>query len=220
MAKVGSDGDGHGVSDEAQTSGRATYAFDVDGTPLRFIVLDTAHENGASEGVIRQTEVDRVIRPLLETARADHKWVVLASHHAASNLTDGTGLGGEREPDALSSDRWSKFLGQYDNVVFSMVAHAHRHRVITVRPPMGHAYWEIMTSAIADYPHQFRVVEIFDQDNGWLMLRGTAVDLSLSGDPVAADGKRAGVIDLTSGWLPEKSMQTSDKNVEVWIRKP
>ena len=27
----------------------------------------------------------------------------------------------------------------------------------------GQGGWEVMTAAIADYPHQFRVVEIFDQ---------------------------------------------------------
>jgi hypothetical protein len=77
-----------------------------------------------------------------------------------------------------------------------------------------------MTAAIADYPHQFRIVEIFDQDNGWLMLRGTGVDISLEGDPIAAEGKRRGVVDITAGWLGGGAPDPEDGNVELWIRRP
>jgi hypothetical protein len=77
-----------------------------------------------------------------------------------------------------------------------------------------------MTSAIADYPHEFRIVEIFDQDNGWLMLRGTCVDFAFDADAVATEGKKRGVVDFTSGWLPDPSATAGDENVELWIRKP
>ncbi|MBX3222954.1 MAG: hypothetical protein KF795_20755 [Labilithrix sp.] len=220
MNKVGGHGDGHGIGAAEKASGTATYTFDVEGTPLRVLVLDTSHENGGSEGVIKQSQVDAVIKPLLDKAKADGKWVMLSSHHAASSLGDGTGLGGELAPDALTSEAWTTFIGTYDNVVFSMVGHSHRHRVVPIKPAAGHAYWEVMTSAIADYPHQFRVVEIFDQDNGWIMLRATGVDFSVDGDPIALEGKRRGVVDFTSGWLPTDAVAATDKNVEVWIKKP
>lgn len=220
MNKVGSHGDGHGLGAAEKASGHATYAFDVEGTPLRVLVLDTAHENGGSEGVIKQSEVDAVIKPLLDKAKAEGKWVILSSHHAASSLGDGTGLGGEIAPGALTTAQWTSFIGAYDNVLFSMVGHSHRHRVTPIKPATGHPYWEVMTSAIADYPHQFRVVEIFDQDNGWVMLRATAVDFSVEGDPIAAEGKKRGVVDFTAGWLPTDDVGAADKNVEIWIKKP
>jgi len=220
LARVGGHGDGHGIGAAEKASGTATYAFDVEGTPLRVLVLDTSHENGGSEGVIKQSHVDATIKPLLDAARAEGKWVILSSHHAVTSLGDGTGLGGEKAADALTSDQWTAFLGGYDNVVFSMVGHSHRHRVNAIKPAVGHPYWEVMTSAIADYPHQFRVVEIFDQDNGWIMLRGTAVDFSVEGDAIALEGKKRGVVDFTSGWLPKEEAGASDKNVEIWIKKP
>lgn len=220
MAKVRAHGDGHGLSDAEKTSGRATYTFDIEGTPLRVLALDTAHENGGSEGVIKQSQVDQTIKPMLDKAKADGKLVILSSHHSAGSLGDGSGLGGEVQADALSTEKWTAFLGQYDNVVFSMVGHSHQHRVRAIKPATGHPYWEIMTAAIADYPHQFRTVEIFDQDNGWLMLRATCVDFSLDGDPVAAEGKKRGVVDFTSGWLPSGEVAVNDRNVEVWIKKP
>jgi len=220
LTKVGDHGDGHGIGAAEKASGTATYTFDVEGTPLRVLVLDTSHENGGSEGVIKQSQVDTIIKPLLDAAKADGKWVILSSHHAATSLGDGTGLGGEKAADALTTEQWTSFIGTYDNVLFSMVGHSHRHRIVPVKPASGHPYWEVMTSAIADYPHQFRVVEIFDQDNDWVMLRATAVDFAVDGDPIALEGRRRGVVDFTSGWLPKDEAATNDKNVEIWIKKP
>lgn len=221
MSMVAADKDGHGLGEAEKSSGMATYTFDADGTPFRFLVIDTAHENGASEGVIRQAEIDRAIKPALDKAKAEGKWVILASHHSASSIGKGDGFGGTEAPDALTPDQWTAFVGGYPNVVFSMVGHSHRHRVRAIAPPGGHAFWEVMTSAIADYPHQFRVVELFDQDNGWIMMRATCVDFAIDGDAVAAEGRRRGVVDIVSGWLPrEGDTAADDRNVEIWIQKP
>lgn len=221
VAKVAADKDGHGLGDAEKASGRATYTFDAEGTNFRFLVLDTAHEMGGSEGVIRQAEIDRVIKPLLDKAQADGKWVVLASHHASGSLTTNGGAFGFDEPDALTTQQWVDFVGKYPNVLFSMVGHSHRNQVKPIAPASGHGWWEVMTAAIADFPHQFRVVDVFDQDNGWIMMRATAVDFSVDGDPVAAEGRRRGIVDLTSGWLPNDGTgQPEDRNVELWIKKP
>lgn len=221
MAKIGADKDGHGIGADQKASGRATYTFDPEGTQFRFLVIDTAHETGGSEGVIKQSYVDSTLKPLLDKAKADGKWVILASHHATTSLTQNGGAFGKMEDDALLPDKWAAFIGGYPNVVFSMVGHSHEHRVRALTPAAGHAWWEVMTSAIADYPHQFRVVEIFDQDNGWIMMRATAVDFSVDGDAVAMEGRRRGVVDLTSGWLEGNGTgKPDDRNVELWIKKP
>jgi 3',5'-cyclic AMP phosphodiesterase CpdA len=219
MQKVAADKDGHGLGAEQKASGRATYTFDEG--QFRFLVLDTAHETGGSEGVIKQSYVDSTIKPLLDKAKADGKWVILASHHATSSLTPGGGAFGKMEDDALTPEKWGTFIGSYPNVVFSMVGHSHQNRVRSLTPAGGHAWWEVMTAAIADFPHQFRLVEIFDQDNGWLMMRATAVDFSVDGDAVAMEGRRRGTVDLTSGWLPDDGTgKPDDRNVELWIKKP
>lgn len=221
MARVAGDRDGHGLGEAQKASGRATYTFDVPGTRIRFLVIDTAHEMGGADGVIRQAEVDRAIRPALDKAMSDGAWVILASHHAATSLSLDGGAPGFKESDALSTEQWVAFVGQYPNVLFSMVGHSHENRVRPRAPAAGHAWWEVMTAAIADFPHQFRLVEIYDQDNGWIMMRTAAVDLSVEGDPVAEEGRRRGVIDLTSGWLPSDGTGTAqDRNVELWIKKP
>ena len=221
MAKIMADGDGHGIGPEQAASGRATYTFDPPGTQFRFLVIDTAHETGGADGVIKQSYVDSTLKPMLDKAKADGKWVVLASHHATSSLTVDGGAFGHKEDDALLPDAWAKFIGGYPNVVFSMVGHSHQNRVRPVTPMGGHGWWEVMSSAIADFPHEFRLVEIYDQDNGWLMMRATPVDFSIEGDGVAMEGRRRGTIDLTSGWQPNDGTGApEDRNVELWIKKP
>ena len=221
MAKVAAHQDGHGVGPEQTASGKAIYTFDVDGTPLRFLVLDTAAESGGSDGILHKADVDRYIAPKLDKARADNKLVILASHHAVDSLTKDGGTFGTAQPDALLAADWTKILAAYPNVIFSMVGHSHRHRIQKVQTDATHGFFEVMTSAIADYPHEFRVVEIFDQDDGYLMLRGTVADYSTENDPVAAEGLRRGIIDFTSGWAPDIGPgQPGDRNVELWVKKP
>lgn len=221
MTRIAADADGHGVGADQTKSGKAIYTFDVQGTPLRFLVLDTAAETGGSEGLLRQGDVDTVIKPALDQAKADGKWVALASHHATSSLGDGTGLGGKQQPDAVTEQAWVDLLGTYPNVIFSMVGHSHQNRVKWVSPSSGHAFWEVMTSALADFPHQIRIVEIWDQDNGWVMLRTTNVDFSVMGDVVALEGRTLGTLDFVAGWSGgDGPGLAEDRNVEIWIEKP
>ncbi len=222
MSRVAGNGDGHGLGAEQTASGKAIYTFDVPDTPLRFLVLDTAAETGGSEGVIHQADIDAVIKPLLDQAKADGKIVSLASHHAVTSLGDGIGLGGTQQADAVTQDAWLDFIGSYDNVLFSFVGHSHENRVRYIGPTSGtHSWWEVMTSALADFPNQLRVIEIWDQDNGWLMLRATNLDWSDMGDKVARQGRKLGVLDYVSGWIPgEAPGQPDDRNVELWVQKP
>ncbi len=221
MQKIAADGDGHGVGSAQVQSGKAIYTFDVEGTQLRFLVLDTASETGGSDGLIRQGDVDTVIKPALDQAMADGKVVILSSHHAISSLGDGTGLGGTAQPDAVLEPAWLNVLSAYPNVLFSMVGHSHTNRVRFLETTAGLGHWEVMTSALADYPHQIRIVEIWDQDNGFLMMRTTNVDFATYDDEVAKEGRRLGILDFASGWGDgEGSGAPEDRNVEVWIEKP
>lgn len=213
---------GHGVTPAIAQTGKAFHTFDVPGTPLRFVVLDTTSDTGYSEGLVHSGDFATYVKPLLDKAQADQKLVVLASHHAVASISDGMGLGGTKQADAMTSEQWANALGAYPNIVYSMVGHTHANRVKWIQPTMAaHGWWEVMTSAIADWPHQLRAVEIWDDDNGFLRLRGTVVDLATDDDPVALEGKKLGVLDYTSGWIDGSGTGTlDDRNVDVIIPKP
>ncbi len=220
MKKVAADGDGHGIGPAQVASGKAFYSFDVPNTPLRFLILDTCAETGGADAVIHQADLTSTIKPLFDQAKADGKWVITAHHHPNDDITDGSNFGGTQQPDALTEAEWLAFLGSYDNLLFSLVGHVHSHRVRYVEPPGGHAFWEVMTGSIADYPHQFRVIELWDDDNGWLRMRALVTDYRTTGDVVAADGRALAVADETSGWAHDGYGTETDRNVEIFIRHP
>lgn len=220
MKLVGGDGDGHGVGAAQMASGKAFYSFDVTGTPLRFIILDTPAETGSDDAVVHQADVTSTIKPLFDQAVTDSKWVIIASHHSTDQLTDGSGVGGTAQTDALTVAQWESFLGGYPNLLFSLVGHLHENRVKYVAPPSGHAFWEVMTGALADYPHEFRLIELWDDANGWVRMRAILTDYQTSGDPVAADGQALSIADYTSGWGRDGSGTAADRNIELYIPKP
>lgn len=218
---VSGSGDGHGVTEEVIARGKAFYTFDVADTDIRFIILDTAAQTGGAEGVIRQADVDSFIQPALDQAVTDGKYVLLASHHASGSLGDGSGLGGMQQPDALTTEEWQSLLGEYDNVIAHICGHSHVHRVTPIEPMGGHPYWEIITSAIADHPHQMRVFEIRDEDNGFYSLSSIALDVAMpDDDPIAQEGRLRGITDNTSGWQPTGEGVPEDRNVRLFFQLP
>ena len=182
--------------------------------------LDSAAETGADSGVIHKADVDAVLKPLLDKAKADGKVVVVASHHSSQKLTDGSGLGGSTQADAMTPDEWRAFLGGYDNVLLHLAGHTHEHRYFTVNPPGGHAYYELETASLADFPHQMNVIELWDEDDGHLAIKAIPFDYSVEGDPVAAEGREISVVDLTSGYGQDGRGDPKQRAVELWIPKP
>jgi len=220
MEQVAAAGDGHGIDAGAKAMGKAYYTFDVEGTPLRFVVMDSAAETGGSRGVIHQADIDSFLKPALDDAASAGKLVILASHHASRRLTDGDNFGGTKQADAVLTAEFIDFVGAYDNVIMHLGGHTHEHYAEALTPTEGTPYWEVETAALADFPHQMRFIEIIDQDNGFISIRATAFDYSTEGDPVAADGRARGIVDFTSGYLLEGRGLLEDRNVELWIAKP
>jgi hypothetical protein len=217
--RVLNDGDGHGIDEQVLARGKASYVHDIAGTPLRIIVLDTATPLGGANGVILQSDVDDFIAPALDAAQAEGKLVILASHHSSNTLADGS-EGEVVQPGALTSEQWQTVVAGYDNVLLHLTGHSHIHRVYRRAPAGMGPYWEVISSALADYPHQMRVVEVWDLDNGFVSVKLTSLDYATDGDPVAADGRARGVVDYTSGWAEEAKGQASDRNVELFVPLP
>ena len=116
-------------------------------------------------------------------------------------------------------DDWLEFLSNYPHVVFSMVGHGHVNRAQHLGPADG-GFWEIMTAAVADYPHQARLLEIWAHDNSWLMLRATSVDVDVQDNALAQEGLELGVMDHVAGWSIDGLGEATARNVELWIPRP
>jgi len=222
LQRVADAGDGHGITAEALALAKATYTFDVEGSPLRIFVLDTSSSTGGSKGLIRQKHIDEVIEPILQQAADDDKLVIVTAHHRADSLADGNDAGvGETFADAVLSPEWVDYLGSHPHVILQLGAHTHRMAVQPRTPMGGHAYWEVVSPALADFPHQMRLVEVWDQDNGFLTIRTVALDFATEGDPLAEEGRTRGVMDFTAAWSYDgRGDDASQRNVELWIPMP
>ena len=188
-------------------------------TQLRFVILDTTARTGGSDGLLTSADL-AVLTAQLDQALIDDKWVMLASHHAAGSLTTtGGSLGTVDDPTAVTTAQFTDLVTSYDNILFSFVGHTHRHRIAELAGN-GRAVVEVMTAAVADFPHQSRIVEIWDMDNGWVMLRATCVDFSTDGDALAEEARRLGILDYTSGWADESVSMVTDRNVEIYLPAP
>ena len=224
LQRIADASDGHGIDADALALGRAYYHFDIEGTPLRILVISTAAATGSSKGLIRQLDIDTLIEPALQAAAAAEKLVIITSHHRASSLYDGTepGLGvGQAFPDALTGADWVSYLGTHPHVIMHLAAHSHVMSVVAQQPLGGHAFWDVTSPSLADFPHQLRMLEVWDQDNGFLTIRTVAFDTVTEGDPIAETGRTVGYVDYTSGWTGDGRGKTpDDRNVELWIEKP
>lgn len=222
VAIVAGDGDGHGLDEAAVALGRAFYTFDVAGTPLRFLVMNTSSLTGASQGLIRPVDLETIIGPKLDQALAEDKWVIVTSHHRSGSLGNGQEFGiGTKYDDALTTAQWQEFLGGYDNVILHLAAHTHRLMVEPLQPVGGHAYWEMVTPSLNDFPSQMRVIEVWDQDNGALSIQARAFDMITDDDPLAELGRTLAVADFTSGWENDgRGTGPDQRNVELWIAAP
>jgi hypothetical protein len=101
-----------------------------------------------------------------------------------------------------------------------LAGHSHVHLVTAVTPMMAGRYWEVETSALADFPHQLRLIEVWDEDKGYIGIRSVAIDYQTENDPVAADGRRRGIADYVAGWETDGSGTPADRNVELYVLKP
>jgi hypothetical protein len=225
MARVGADQGragpkGHGLGDYAARSSRAFYTIDLPGSPVRFMVLDTCAETGGASGLVRRAQLDEFVKPELDRGKTDGKWMILASHHATDQIHDGGDTGGTVQPDAVPATEWQALIAASPNVILDLVGHAHTQRVQPLAAPEGHAIWEMQAAALADFDNQFRVIEIWDEDDGQLTIRATGVDYTTENDAVAAEGRTLGIVDWTSGWGGGSPGQRQDRNVVLWAKKP
>lgn len=216
MELVAGDGDGHGLNGRLDPD-KANYTFDVDGSDLRFVVFDTACEAGGAEGIVRRSDVDGFLRPALEQARADAKWVVLVAHHPLRSIGDGSLADAQTQADAVLTAEVEQILCSFSNVILSLAGHTHDHVARWVSCNGTDGFWEVQTCSLVDYPGQLRLCEISDEDNGHLAIQLVGLDYGTDGDDVAEEGRRLMILDYTSGWTHSGVGAADDRNVKLYV---
>jgi hypothetical protein len=172
---------GHGFDTTAavDTSLGANWVHDVIPGLLRVIAIDTSDRTGGSNGMVLQDTIDGFLMPELDRAVSDGVLVILASHHSMSAVDTIEGqLGSTMMPGAVDGTDVEALVAMHPEVIAWIVGHDHDNRIRAIHgPDAAHpGYWEIMTSALADWPSQARTLEIVDNADGTLSIFATLID--------------------------------------------
>lgn len=213
----GPPGHGYPATGAVDTSLGANYAYDAIPGVLRVLALDTSDRTGGSLGMVRQPTIDGWLIPELDRAIDDGVLVVLASHHSTTSIDRVQGeLGSVEVADALSGAELEALVASRPEVIAWLVGHTHDNRVRAV-PGADAAhpgYWEIMTSAIADYPSQARAIELVDNGDGTLSIFATVIDYDTD-DCFERRFRALTQIEWVARWADDVSRRPEDHNVEL-----
>ncbi len=81
-------------------------------------------------------------------------------------------------------------------------------------------FWEVQTCSLVEFRNQMRLVEIADEDNGYLSIQLIGVDFATDDDVVAEEGRRLAILDHTSGWGTGHEGTPTDRNVKLYEALP
>ena len=156
--------DGHGYTAENVASGTAYYVWD--GVPgVRLVGLDTTNPYGDVNGCVDDVQFGWLAERLAEVSAGsgDPRLVVLMSHHGLDTMDNATG------PDGAGFHLAAEvraLLAGHPQVVLWLSGHVHVNRVVARPGPSGGGFWEVTTSAIAEWPVQLRHLALGVTDGG------------------------------------------------------
>ncbi|MBN8868844.1 MAG: metallophosphoesterase [Solirubrobacterales bacterium] len=211
-----SDGHGFGFVDKASRDASNGYASYYSFSPrpgVRFISIDTTSEGGqvlvSDKGNLDDPQF-QWLEAQIQKATTANELVVLFSHHAPVSMTadvpdenaksctvvdpkEAPGCDGDPRqstPIHLGDDVVT-MLHKYPNVVAWVAGHSHENEITPYPAPDGQSgFWSVRTAALADWPKQNRLVQIFDDRDGNLSIFGTVIDQA-AGVDAPADGTSA-----------------------------
>jgi hypothetical protein len=199
------------------TSLGANWTYDAIPGVLRILSIDTSDLTGGSVGMILRPTIDGWLLPELDRAVADGVLVMLASHHSTTSMDRVRGeFGSTLVEDAVEPAEIEALIASRAEVIAWLVGHTHDNRIRAVAGPDAArpGYWEIMTSAIADYPSQARMIELVDNGDGTLSIFGTIVDYDTD-DCFERRFRALTQIEWVSAWVDNVSRRPDDHNVEL-----
>ncbi|HVL90256.1 MAG TPA: hypothetical protein VM841_08490 [Actinomycetota bacterium] len=190
------------VKDVAGRQNRACYTVDVPPAipgepPIHLIVLDTAADEGLDSGNIDQAQWDWLNKDLKKHSSCFYatdnaltcdetgnptSLIVVMSHHSSAKMSNTTPRtdGGTAKTGA----DLQKLLLLFPNVIMHAAGHTHQNKIWQhMRANGTGGYFEVNTSAIADWPHQSRTIEIVDNHDGTMSIYAITFDGAAPVDP-------------------------------------
>jgi metallophosphoesterase (TIGR03767 family) len=152
---------GHGFP----ADGRPYYRYDTGVVTL--LVLDTVNEFGGWQGSLDREQL-AWLRAELAAADAEHRYVVLASHHPLDTMVNPTAPSGT--PSRVLGGELLAELDRHPSLVLWLNGHTHA-TAVTARA----TWWEVTAPSLIDWPQQARIVELL-RGEGVLMIATTMLD--------------------------------------------
>jgi metallophosphoesterase (TIGR03767 family) len=257
----GKDGHGFGLIDAKvlqDSDGAAGYYSFKPSPGIRMIALDTVSDGGliedSADGNLDNNQFIW-LEEQLKAATAADELAILFGHHSIQSLTSMTpdeaapkcaaadghahdvNPGCDRDPRDSSPLRdgtdLKELMWKYPHAVAYVAGHSHVNDVVAFPKQGGGGFWNIRTSAEADWPHQQRLVELMDNGDGTLSIFGTLLDdagpieaspagtaaAGLSPAALASLGRTIGFNDWQKGGGTGEG-DREDRNVELLIGDP
>lgn len=258
-------GHGFGFVDKAEQTASNGYASYYSFSPragVRYISIDTASEGGkvlvSDKGNLDDPQF-KWLESQLQKATAANEVAIVFSHHAPGSMTadipdedavscasvDPAAVPGcdgdprDSSPIHLGTDV-ANLLLKYPAAIAWVAGHSHENEITPFTAPGGgNGFWSIRTAALADWPKQNRLLEIFDNRDGNLSIFGTVIDhaarveapasgtnaAGMSTDQLASLSRAVGYNDNQTGAEACGSIKCGegnpdDRNVELLIKDP
>ena len=189
---------GHGFTQANVDNDFPSYSFaPKSNIPIKVIVLDDTSKGNAvgqqnyAEGGLDQARIDW-LRAELNEGQANNKLMIIAAHipiMPQTSLTDPT----ITPMSHLNSAAVLTELHTYPNLILWISGHRHMN-VVTPQPYVPgtpgqgpeNSFWEVETSALRDFPQQFRTFDIRRNTDNTISILITDVDPAVgAGSPAA-----------------------------------
>jgi len=193
---------GHGYNErrcrnkEGKLLERLCYSFTQG--KFHFIGLDSNPDEGLETGNIDKPQWQWLKRELrrnstfwyrkngkkVRAIKPGHrnKMIVVFAHHPVVSMNNTETEGGR------TGRQFVRLLLRFPNVVMNANGHTHQNRIWARRnKKLGTQYWEVNTSAIADYPTQSRTIEIANNHDGTLSFYAVVFNADVEINPRGID---------------------------------
>ncbi len=169
-----------------------------------------------------------------------NRLIIVFAHHPLVSMNNESTEGGR------TAKQFRRLLLRFPNVIVNANGHTHQNKIWARKSKRNRtSYWELNTSAIADYPTQSRTVEVADNHNGTLSIFAVVFNADITPnvrlidwadqdhthETELSDAKR----DINEDWLasfgqevlfydPQQDLtklgSPKDRNVELVIKAP